>query len=88
MAANYIVLPGSRIGMKNGQLVESLGDSGLGIGSGIGMQAFVGQPPSNYDFQRPMGCTSGGDGAAQGLKAMLTLPVIFGVLAIAYILKT
>ena len=54
--APYMVMPGARIGVENGKLVESLGQSHLagitgpptyGIGTGIGTQAMANYEPTH-----------------------------------------
>jgi hypothetical protein len=78
-AAPYMVMPGARIGVKNGKLVESLGSLGqshlagitgpptYGIGTGIGTQAMAG-----------CSCYPSGVGTSEAKRALIGMPLIIG----------
>ena len=85
----YIVMPGARIGVENGHLVESLGQSHLagitgpptyGIGSGIGVQAMAGGaccPPCAQGEPCATGESKGGAGGALFMFGILIAAVAF-----------
>jgi len=91
MASPYMVMPGARIGIENGHLVESLGQSHLagigngGIGSGIGMQAFAG--PCCLSCANGGPCATGDDAGEKAGPFVALAAIVIGIALIPKMLK-
>lgn len=93
----YMVMPGARIGVENGKLVESLGQSHLagitgpptyGIGTGIGTQAMAGLGKCCPSCPPGLPCGLGQDkpSALKGLVVITSL-IILGAVIVPRALK-
>lgn len=95
VGAPFVMLPGARLSVVNGKLMESLGQSHLaggnyvevggmgpnyGIGTGIGMQAFAGSHGACCEpCAQGLPCAAGQADIGQGFRAMVGVPLILGI---------